>query len=325
MQLLIGLGTAIGVAWLAYRAGSLDRSGAYAAVLVGALTFGLGGWQFAALLLAFFGTSSWLTHTLSRKKARMVTESAGGPRRDSGQVLGNGAWPALFATLHALMPGADWPWLGFAAALAGVNADTWATEIGVLNHRPPGLITHLTRRVPPGTSGAVSLLGSLAALAGSLFIAAAAAMLAPSLHASQAPKIGIIIAVGGLLGAFFDSLLGATIQAMYFCPQDLVQTEKHPRHQCGASTVRVRGWGWLSNDWVNFGCAAFAAGAAISSINAGQPFYLEAWVADRRVSPLGVAAAYLDVTYPSVLALVAGSVANGADFPHFVAGQTATA
>ena len=68
-----------------------------------------------------------------------------------------------------------------------------------------------------------------------------------------------------------------------------------------------------------------AAGAVISSINAGQPFYLEAWVADQRVSPLGVAAAYLDVTYPNSLASVAGAVVSGAEFPHFVAGQTATA
>jgi VCBS repeat-containing protein len=68
-----------------------------------------------------------------------------------------------------------------------------------------------------------------------------------------------------------------------------------------------------------------AAGAVIASINAGQPFYLEAWVADQRVSPLGVAAAYLDVTYPNTLASVAGAVAGGTEFPHFVAGQTAMA
>ncbi len=68
-----------------------------------------------------------------------------------------------------------------------------------------------------------------------------------------------------------------------------------------------------------------AAGAVISSLNAGQPFYLEAWVTDQRVSPLGVAAAFLDVTYPTSLALVAGALVSGAEFPHFVAGQTATA
>ena len=68
-----------------------------------------------------------------------------------------------------------------------------------------------------------------------------------------------------------------------------------------------------------------AAGNAISSINAGQQFYLEAWVTDQRISPLGIAAAYLDVTYPSALASVAGAIAAGAEFPHFVAASTATA
>lgn len=68
-----------------------------------------------------------------------------------------------------------------------------------------------------------------------------------------------------------------------------------------------------------------ADGVEISSINAGQRFFLEAWVADQRVDPLGIAAAYLDVTYASSLASVAGSLQAGSAFPHFQAGQTATA
>ncbi len=68
-----------------------------------------------------------------------------------------------------------------------------------------------------------------------------------------------------------------------------------------------------------------AAGVPISSINAGQPFYLEAWVSDQRITPLGVAAAYLDANYPSALISVAGPISAGADFPHFATGQTTTA
>lgn len=66
------------------------------------------------------------------------------------------------------------------------------------------------------------------------------------------------------------------------------------------------------------------AGAELASINAGQRFFLEAWVADQRAEPLGIAAAYLDVTYAGNLASVVGSLQSGADFPHFQAGQTAT-
>ena len=56
----------------------------------------------------------------------------------------------------------------------------------------------------------------------------------------------------------FDSLLGGTVQAMYFCPTDQKETEKHPLHTCGTETVHIRGWQWLDNDWVNFGCGLFA-------------------------------------------------------------------
>jgi hypothetical protein len=52
------------------------------------------------------------------------------------------------------------------------------------------------------------------------------------------------------------------VQAIYRCPRCDKETERHPRHTCGETTVLVRGWAWLGNDGVNF--AASAAGAALS-------------------------------------------------------------
>ena len=57
----------------------------------------------------------------------------------------------------------------FYGALATVNADTWATELGVLARSRPRLMTN-GQTVPVGTSGGVTAEGTLAALAGALFI-----------------------------------------------------------------------------------------------------------------------------------------------------------
>jgi uncharacterized membrane protein len=121
--------------------------------------------------------------------------------------------------------------------------------------------------VEPGTSGAVSLTGSLAALAGAALVAAIAALLAPQALAvvdfwgsSLTPWISLFpvflcALLGGIAGSFFDSFLGATVQAIYTCPACQKETERHPHHLCGTETIRVRGWRWLNNDLVNFACS----------------------------------------------------------------------
>jgi uncharacterized membrane protein len=75
-----------------------------------------------------------------------------------------------------------------------------------------------------------------------------------------------LIALAGLTGAFVDSLLGATVQAMYYCPHCAKETERHPLHSCGTETRHIRGWHWLGNDGVNWVCALTGAliGALLS-------------------------------------------------------------
>jgi len=260
MQFIIGLFLAILIAYLAYRARSLDRSGAYAAFIVGAVIFGLGGWGWAILLLTFFITSSALSRAFKDRKREANEKYAKGGQRDAGQVFGNGAIPALFAALHVFFPEAAWPWLGFAASLAAVNADTWATELGVLSPTAPRLITDLRKVVEKGTSGGVSWVGTLASLAGAGVIGLLAALFSPT---GINWTYFLWVTVAGLLGALFDSLLGATAQAIYYCPSCRKETERNPRHSCGAETTQLRGWAWLDNDWVNFACGAFGVGIVL--------------------------------------------------------------
>jgi uncharacterized protein (TIGR00297 family) len=254
MQLLLGFLLAVLIAFAAHRAHSLSRSGAFGAAIVGTVIFGIGGWQWAVLLLAFFITSTGLTRAFKKRKLGLNEKFSKGGQRDAGQVLGNGGLATLFAGLWYYFPGEAWVWAAFAASLAAVNADTWGTELGVLNPHPPRLITNLSKVVEKGTSGGISLVGTLASLAGAGLIGILAVAAAPVV---VSPYVGIFVTLAGLGGSLFDSLLGATVQAIYHCPACDKETERYPLHTCGAQTTLKRGWPWLDNDWVNFACGAF--------------------------------------------------------------------
>jgi uncharacterized protein (TIGR00297 family) len=251
MRLFYGFFLAIAIAYLAHRAHSLSTSGAFAATCLGTIIFGLGGLPWAVLLLTFFLTSSALSRTFKKRKQGLDEKFSKGHERDAGQVLGNGGLAAAFVAVHALFPESGIAWIGFAASLAAVNADTWGTELGVLNPTQPRLITDLRKRVEKGTSGGISLIGTIASLLGSGLIASLAALFTSNW------SLFPVVTLAGLAGSLFDSFLGATVQAMYFCPTDNKETEKHPLHTCGTPTIHIRGWTWLTNDWVNFACSAF--------------------------------------------------------------------
>lgn len=257
LSLLLGFFLAILIGYLAYRAGALSSSGAWAAALTGGLIFGLGGLAWAALLLTFFISSSALSRAFSRRKQTLSEKFAKGNRRDAGQVLANGGLGAALALASAWLPdgvyssGGVWLWVAFAGAMAAVNADTWATELGVLSRSAPRRIT-TWEEAERGSSGAVSLTGYLAALGGAALVAGVAAAFSPALPAL---RLVVSVVAGALAGSSADSLLGATLQAIYFCPSCHKETERYPLHLCGTQTVWLRGWRWLNNDLVNFACS----------------------------------------------------------------------
>jgi uncharacterized protein (TIGR00297 family) len=244
VQLLIGIGFAIIVALFARSAGSLSKSGALAAIFMGGITFGLGGLLPAVLLLTFFITSSVLSKIGGARKIQAASAYEKGGERDHGQVLANGGMASFFAILFALSGETVWL-VGLVGALASVNADTWSTELGVLARRKPRLITTM-KTVEPGTSGGITLEGTLAGLAGAALIAIIAGV------GKLDGSLFVAATLGGMSGARLDSFLGATVQVIYFCPVDNKETERHPTHVCGNPTDYLRGWSWLSNDLVNF-------------------------------------------------------------------------
>ncbi len=266
MQIGLGFVLSIVIGGIAFARRSLSESGWLGAILVGTLTFGFGGWSWGLTLIVFFVSSSILSHYKESIKERRAAEKfAKGGRRDFFQTIANGGLGALCAVAYAL--GNQPPALlaAFVGLMATVTADTWATELGVLSPHQPRLIT--TRQpVPPGTSGGVTLMGTTAAAAGGLLIGITMFLFSWLALPSTPPPWWMIVAglIGGLGGALFDSLLGATVQAIYVYP-DGRETERRIARD-GTPNRFLRGWRWMDNDLVNLissiGGAVIAIGIA---------------------------------------------------------------
>ena len=275
-RLALGLLISSLIGLVAYRRGSLSRSGVLGAVMTGTTIFGFGGFTAGVLLVAFFVSSSLLSHFKqnNQQKQRAAEMFDKGGQRDLGQALANGGAAAVFAVIGSV--GVMWlfenrkasaestmlisnVWSGSMAAVVGalatVNADTWATELGVLSKTKPRLITNPFRAVEPGTSGGVSFIGLLAALAGAVFISMVFVIGRWGMSAlsplSFSQSIFVACTLGGFLGSLFDSFLGATAQAIYYSNQRQKETEKAIEKD-GTPNKLIRGWKWLNNDWVNF-------------------------------------------------------------------------
>jgi len=234
---------------IAYRRGSLTQGGWLGAVITGTLTFGFGGWTWGLTLIAFFLSSSALSHfRQARKQALAGDKFEKGGRRDLAQTLANGGVGAGLALVYGLTGAPMTLLAAFAGVMATVTADTWATELGILSLQPPRLITS-GRTVAPGTSGGITAYGMLASGAGALMIGAVLVLLEAIELGTWWPWLLPAALVGGLAGSLCDSLLGATVQAIYIAPGG--ETERRVGSN-GAANQRLRGWSWMNNDIVNF-------------------------------------------------------------------------
>ena len=284
-RLLIGLAASALIGAFALWRGSLTRSGALGAVIIGTTIFGFGGWAAGLTLIAFFASSSLLSHFKENnaRKQRAAEMFEKGGQRDIWQVLANGGAAAMFAVVDAIVESfvdqrfpcgqiardcvifpSIWQ-IALFGALATVTADTWATELGVLSRSKPMSITTF-KLVEPGTSGGISLLGVLSALIGASFIAILFGLRSGEMMMGglDIGNLGFVLRIvftaisGGLLGSLFDSFLGATVQAMYYSDARQKETEKAIERD-GTPNHHLRGWKWMNNDWVNFISSLFGA------------------------------------------------------------------
>jgi uncharacterized protein (TIGR00297 family) len=265
-RLLFGLLFSGAIGLLAERRGSLTRSGAAGAVLTGTSIFGFGGLAWGLTLIYFFVSSTLLSHFREREKAAVAADKfSKGARRDIWQALANAGVAMGAAIGYGLgrhSPGPANLLAGFVGAMATANADTWATEVGTLSAEEPRRIT-TGELVAPGTSGGVTLLGTGAALAGAATVGLVAEALGAARETPLRGRLPVIAVLSGATGALADSVLGATVQAMYWCPRCQKETERRV-HGCGEATQPLRGLPWLENDAVNF--ASTAAGALVAML-----------------------------------------------------------
>lgn len=246
-MLLIGFFISLLVAYGAYLRGALSVSGGAAAVAVGTVIFGLGDGVAGAALLGFFLSSTALGRIRKGTRAEDTPEDAiveKGERRDAVQVLANGGPAAAFCLLYGITREPAL-YVGALGALAAANADTWATEIGLMMGGTPRHVLTL-RRVPKGTSGAVTVQGTFGLIAGAVFIA----LMTFGEPAPHAAGRALLVLCGGVLGGLLDTVLGATVQEVRRCQRCGGETERH-RHPCGGDTVVVRGVAGIDNDTVN--------------------------------------------------------------------------
>lgn len=237
---------------------SLTFSGAFAAFFIGMAVYSGIGIRGIFLLGIFFVTSSSWSKYKSSLKIKMEEKLAKGARRDWLQVVANGGAAGLFSIIYYFDD--DFIWLiGFVVCLASANSDTWASEIGSLSKKAP-IYIRTFKRIEKGTSGAVSLLGTIAGIAGAFLISFLSFVLFDIPFYTS-----LIIFLFGFVGNIIDTLIGAFYQQGYVCKQCGIETEK--KVHCRWPTTRIKGLTYVDNDMVNFLSGFLAAVMAIVFIS----------------------------------------------------------
>ncbi len=190
---------------IVYHTGALNLSGTLSSALLGLLVIYLGGTYTFLALLVFLVSGVAATKYRFEEKVKRGFSSAGEKTRSIGNVLGNGLAVLVFLAIEAITR-QDVFWAATFSAIATVNGDTLASELGKIYGKRPRLITTL-KPVKPGTNGGVSPAGELFALLGVLMIIPFALPLT-----KYDFTMVLAILTGGFLGVNVDSLIGATLE-----------------------------------------------------------------------------------------------------------------
>ncbi|MHA1222980.1 MAG: DUF92 domain-containing protein [Candidatus Heimdallarchaeaceae archaeon] len=245
------IGIVVAILGLVFKA--LTWDGALAGFYFGIIVLGLGSWTWGAMYLSFFFLGSLFTFIGKKRKETVSTQfEKGDTARDSVQAMVNSIVPAILALITVLFPN---PITVIAAggAIAVSLADTLGTEIGSLSKNNPRVAINLFKRVERGTPGAVSLLGLGASILGALTISSIGVGVSFIDNYVVMPDnlwvFVLTVAMGGIIGAYFDSVFASTIQKMNKCVVCGKITEK--KIHCNEKTEFYSGIKWMRNDGIN--------------------------------------------------------------------------
>jgi uncharacterized protein (TIGR00297 family) len=245
---------------ISYKYKFLTHTGLITAFIIGLILTIFGNIRWFLLLLFFFLCCSAITKIRKDYKRNIGIIDPEGAR-DWRNVLANGGIPMIYAILESITKG-DIITAGFIGAIAIATADTTATEIGVLSKSQPRLITNLAKKVPPGYSGGISLLGTIASFFGGLMISIVS-LIFNLIHA-QPLQIIVLFSTIGLFGSLLDSLLGAKFEAKYWCDKCNTYSKYHIHSACGHTATHISGYKFINNHIVNL--TSIAIGSIIAMI-----------------------------------------------------------
>ena len=226
----------LAVAAAGYRARTVTLTGAIVGALIGLTIYLSTGWQGWGLLLVTFVAASAASRLgLTRKVLLGIAEERGG-RRGAGNAIANTGVAAVASVVALAGADPDLARIAFVAALVAGGSDTIASEIGKAWGRQTWSITSLAR-VQPGTSGAMSLEGTVAGIAGAagLGLAAIALALIPR------SELWIVVA-SATAGSLLESWLGATLEAPGILNNDMLNFI----NTAAAALVAVAVASWLA-------------------------------------------------------------------------------
>jgi uncharacterized protein (TIGR00297 family) len=237
---------ALTISIFAWRKRSVSLSGFISMLVISSFFIWNNGIAALLILFGMFASASLLTKYKTEYKSVLTDKvvKKHGPR-DAVQALCN-LGIAFFCFLFYTYNREEVWLLALLCSVASSNADSWASELGILSKKKPVLITNF-KICKPGISGGITWFGSFAGIMGSIFIALLSLLLKEKMMIGYSiVHLFFLVSLAGIAGLFMDSLLGATLQIVYKDDKG-EETENVP-----LGLNKSRGLRWINNDGVNF-------------------------------------------------------------------------